>query len=88
MPHSKQAEKRVRQNLKRRLENRAQKSKVKTFRKRFFQACDEGDKGKAQEVFVSIQALIDKAAKTRIIHPNKAGRDKARLAARLNKLQG
>lgn len=86
MAHSKQALKRVRQSKKRHLRNRSQKRTIKTFRKRFLTAVEEGDKAAAETAFVAVQKLIDKAAKTRLIHPRKADRDKSRLQQRLNKL--
>lgn len=86
MPHSKQAEKRVRQTEKRRLHNRTQKKRIKTFKKRFIQSVEDGDKNKAQADLSEVQALLDRAAKTRLYHPNKIGRDKARLQKRLNTL--
>ncbi|MDF1666436.1 MAG: 30S ribosomal protein S20 [Planctomycetota bacterium] len=86
MTHSKQAAKRVRQNMKARMLNRGQKSKIKTFRKRFLTSVEEGNKEEAAANFTAVQALLDKAAKKNLFHPNKVNRDKARLAKKLNEL--
>jgi len=43
----------------------------------------EGNKEAAQEAFVLATKKIDKAAAKGLIHQNKAGRDKSRLAARI-----
>jgi small subunit ribosomal protein S20 len=86
MTHSKQAGKRVRQNVKRRLLNRGQKSKIKTFRKRFLTSIEDGDKEQAGKDLIAVQTLLDKAAKKKLFHANKVNRDKARLAKKLNEL--
>jgi small subunit ribosomal protein S20 len=86
MTHSKQAAKRVRQNVKRRMLNRGQKSKIKTFQKRFLVSVEEGNKEQASKNFVAVQALLDKAGKKNLFHPNKVNRDKARFAKKLSEL--
>lgn len=86
MAHSKQAIKRVRQNLKRRLHNRSQKSRIKTFRKRFLKAVESGDKSEASTAYSLVQKLLDKAAKSNLMHPNKVNRDKSRLATKLDEM--
>ena len=87
MPNTQQAKKRMRQNDKRRLRNRAQKSEVKTFTKKVMTAVEQGSLAEAQEQFHLLQQKADKAAKSNAIHPNKAARRKSRLQKRINALQ-
>jgi small subunit ribosomal protein S20 len=73
--HSLSAKKRVRQNAKHRAINRARKSMIKTFTKRFLTAIDDGNLDKAQ------------IASTSTMHKNTASRIKSRMAQRLNSLK-
>ena len=68
MAHSKQALKRVRQNERDRLANKAKMTRMKTEMKKLMTAVEAGDKGKAQALLSSVRQLIDKAAKRSIIH--------------------
>jgi len=86
MAHSNQAIKRVRQDEARREHNRAQKTRLKTARKRFLSAVEEKDEEKAKSSLINVQALLDKAGKTNLVHHRKAARDKSRLQGRLNAL--
>ncbi|GAB4140379.1 MAG: 30S ribosomal protein S20 [Planctomycetota bacterium] len=80
MAHSKQAEKRIRQNEKARLRNKAKSSAMKTSVKKLMAAVEAGDVQKAQELLPKVTALIDKAAKASVIHANKASRKKSQIA--------
>ena len=80
MAHSKQALKRVRQNERDRLANKAKMSRMKTELKKLMAAVEAGDKGKAQEMLSTVSQLIDKAAKQAVIHKNTAGRKKSQIA--------
>jgi len=85
--HSLSAEKRIRQNLKRRARNRARKTALKTKLRKLRDALTKGDASAAETPFrVAVQAL-DRAAAKRTIHPNAAARRKSRLAKRLNALK-
>jgi len=75
------AEKRIRQEQKRNLRNRAQRSRLKTAIKKVQQ---ESDPAAAAEAFKETAALLDRMAARRLIHPNKAARKKSRLARALN----
>lgn len=77
MPNSKQAEKRVRQNEKRRLENKAVRTSMKTAVKKVMQAPDTAA---AEAALPEAMKRVDKAAKKRVIHANTAARTKSRLA--------
>ena len=84
MAHSSSAKKRVRQNAKRRVINRARKSMVKTQIKRFEAALDAGDQAQAQEMYRLLTQKLDKVAATSTMHKNTASRVKSRMARRLN----
>lgn len=86
MAHSLSAKKRVRQNAKRKVINRARKSMVKTQIKRFEEMLESGDVKQAQEQFVLLQKKLDKVASTSTLHKNTAARMKSRLSRRLNSL--
>ncbi|HEY1381519.1 MAG TPA: 30S ribosomal protein S20 [Gemmataceae bacterium] len=80
MPHTKSAEKSLRQDEKRRLRNRAAKKAIKGQIKTFLGALNGGDA--ATELKAAIRKL-DKAAAKRVIHPNAAARKKSQLARKL-----
>lgn len=74
MAHSKQAKKRIVTNAKRALRNKMKRSAMRTHFKRVMVAVEKGDKELAQKELVVAQKKIDKAAKTRVIHPKNAAR--------------
>ena len=85
MAHSLSAKKRVRQNEKRRVVNRARKSMVKTQIKHFEAALNEGNLEKANTEYRNLVRRLDKVASTSTMHKNTAARLKSRMARRLNK---
>ena len=87
MAHSLSARKRVRQNAKRRVLNRARKSMVKTQIKHFEDALNAGELDKAQEQYRLLTKKLDKVASTSTMHKNTASRVKSRMARRLNVLK-
>ncbi len=87
MAHSLSAKKRVRQNTKRRVTNRARRSQIKTVIKRFETTVDEGNAKDAAEQFHVIVKKLDKVANTSTMHKKTASRKKSRLAKRLNALK-
>ena len=72
------------QNEKRRLNNKAFKSQVRTALRRFDEAVKKGDAIAGQEQLNTAYGLLDKAVKKGIFKLNKASRTKARLTARLH----
>ncbi|MBI4613162.1 MAG: 30S ribosomal protein S20 [Planctomycetes bacterium] len=84
MPHSVSAKKRVRQNEKRRLRNKAKKTRLKTETKKHLQALEEKKFDAAAKQLDLLYKLYDKAAKTKVLHPNKAARLKSQCARKLN----
>ncbi len=87
MAHSLSAKKRVRQNAKRRMINRARKSQIKTQTKHFEQALSDGDAKAAEEQYRLAVIRLDKAASKSTMHKRTAARKKSRLAKKLNQLK-
>ena len=87
LPNTKSAKKRVRQIKKRTLRNKAVKSEVKTWIKKFEAALADGDLENARAVFPQVVKKIDMAAAKGVFHKNAAARRKSRLAIKLNKAQ-
>lgn len=86
MAHSLSAKKRVRQNEKARITNRARKSMVKTQIKKFETALSAGDVETARQEYQAVVKRLDKTAATSTMHKRTAARRKSRLAKRLNAL--
>jgi small subunit ribosomal protein S20 len=84
MPNTKSAEKRLRQNRKRYMRNRAIRSMVKTYTKRVLLAKSLEEARKA--LFEAVR-IIDKAASKGVIHKNTASRKKSRLYTFVNKME-
>lgn len=76
MPNVKSAEKRMRTNKIREERNKAARSRLRTAIKKARQAEGEG----ADAALKQATSLLDRAARKRLIHPNKAARLKSRLA--------
>jgi small subunit ribosomal protein S20 len=83
MPNHKSAEKRVRQNEKRREINRGHRSRLRTGIKKL-RAALEGDAAGAQALLPETISLIDKAIQKGALHRNAAARYKSRLTVRAN----
>jgi len=84
MPNHKSAEKRVRQNEKRRAINRGNRTKVRTYIKKLRTALDAGDKQKVAEILPEAISVIDKSVQKGVMHANAAARYKSRLTVRAN----
>jgi small subunit ribosomal protein S20 len=85
--HSLQAKKRARQNVKKRVINRARKSQVKTQIKHFETALADGNVENASEQFRLVTKKLDKTAATSTMHKKTTARKKSRLAKKLNALK-
>ena len=83
MANHKSAIKRIREQESRRLRNRYYS---KTMRNAVRKLRATTDKSEASAMYPSITKLIDKLAKVNIIHKNKAGNLKSKLALYINKL--
>jgi small subunit ribosomal protein S20 len=85
MPNNPAAEKRMRQEQKRRLHNRSIKSLVKTQVTKARQAIHDEDTNAEAAVRAAVSDL-DRAAKKGVIHRNNAARRKSRLMKQLNNI--
>jgi len=84
--HSLSAKKRVRQNEKSNMINRARKSQVKTQVKHLEEVMTEGNAEACVEPFRLITKKLDKIASTSTMHKRTAARKKSRLAKKINAL--
>ena len=84
MPNHKSAEKRMRQNEKRRVINRNNRGRLRTGIKRLRAALDSGDQAAVQALLPETVSLIDKAVQKGVLHRNAAARYKSRLTSRVN----
>ncbi|MBI3961848.1 MAG: 30S ribosomal protein S20 [Deinococcus sp.] len=80
--------KRVRQNLKRRLRNKAKKSAIKSQSHLVIELAQAGKAVEAEQALRKAMSLIDKAAKGSALHRNTASRKKSRLTKRFKALVG
>jgi small subunit ribosomal protein S20 len=78
--------KRIRQNEKRRLRNKAVRSELKTRIKKAIAAASRGEADEALALARVAQKRLDMAASKGIIHRNQAANRKSKLARRINAL--
>jgi small subunit ribosomal protein S20 len=83
MPQHKSAEKRVRQNEKRRLRNRIHRSRMRTIVKKLRSTAD---REQATLLLNDAKAYLDRLAAKGIIHKNKAANYKSELEKAVNTL--
>ncbi len=83
MANHKSSIKRIRQTEKRRLHNRYY---AKTTRNAVRKLRAISDKKEAEELYPKVSSMLDKLAKIRVIHKNKASNLKSKLAVYINKL--
>jgi small subunit ribosomal protein S20 len=86
MANHKSAEKRMRQNAKRKEINRSNRSKLRTSIKKLRTAVAASDKSASTELLFPTVSLIDKAVNKGIIHKNTAARYKSRLTKHVNEI--
>jgi small subunit ribosomal protein S20 len=86
MPNHKSAEKRVRQNEKRRVVNRNNRSNLRTQIKKLRMALTSSDQNLSQELLSPTVSLIDKAVNKGTLHKNTAARYKSRLTMHVGSL--
>ena len=77
--------KRIGQNERRRLRNKAVKSELKTAVRKFREAADSGDAATAASQLRTSSRLLDKAASKGVIHKNQAANRKSAMAQRAAK---
>ena len=83
MAHHKSALKRIRQNEKKRVQN---KYYAKTTRNAIKTLRNTSDKEEAAKLYPEVISMIDKLAKRNVIHKNKASNLKSKLANQINQL--
>ena len=81
MPNIKSAKKRMRLSEKANERNRAERSRLRTAVKRVRQSEDSTS---AQAAYLRAQVLLDRAATSRLLHPNTVARMKSNLARQVN----
>ena len=84
MPNHKSAEKRMRQNERRKGINRSNRTRLRTEIKKLRAALTGGDAGALQTVLSQTISTIDKSVQKGVLHRNAAARYKSRLTARVN----
>lgn len=83
MPHTSSAEKRHRQDEKRRLRNRGRIRAIKKQIKSFDEVVKDGSVEDLRTAYNAAAKLLDRAAAKRTIHPNAAARKKSQLAKKV-----
>ena len=80
------AKKAVRKIARRTEINKARRSRVRTFIRRFEEAITAGDAPAAKTAFVEAQSELMRAVSKGVVHKNTGARKVSRLAAQLKKL--
>jgi small subunit ribosomal protein S20 len=80
------AKKSIRVTKRRTARNEKLRNRIESLTRKTLKLIETGEAKLADQQFQSAQKAIDKAAKNRVIHPNKASRMKSRLAKKLNNL--
>jgi len=86
MPNTRSAKKQLRVNLRRRVINRAIKSRTNTFIKKLKAAIEAKDIEGAKSFYKQTIVEIDRAVKKGVFHENKGSRYKSRLSKKFNAL--
>ncbi|MBO5022623.1 MAG: 30S ribosomal protein S20 [Clostridia bacterium] len=87
MPNIKSAEKRVKVIETKTAQNKAIKSRISTFIKKFKTAVANKEVENAEKMYVEVVSLMDKAAVDNVIHKNSANRKKAHFTKMLDDLK-
>ncbi len=80
------AKKAVRKIARRTEVNKARRSRVRTYLRKFEEAVAAGDAGAAKSAFVEAQSELMRAVSKGVVHKNTGSRKVSRLAAQLRKL--
>lgn len=87
MPNIKSAEKRVKVIETKTAQNKAIKSRIATYTKKFKTAVANKEVENAEKLFVEVVSFMDKAASDNVIHKNCANRKKAHFTKLLDELK-
>jgi len=74
----------MRQNENRRVINRSNRTKVRTYIKKLRSALDSGQKQEIDQLLPEAISVIDKSVQKGVLHANAAARYKSRLTVRAN----
>jgi small subunit ribosomal protein S20 len=85
MANHKSAEKRIRQNEKRRAIKRMHRSAMRTEVKKLRNELTLGDVARAQQLLPGVVAVIDRSIRRGVLHRNTAARYKSRLTAAVSR---
>ncbi|MFN3975641.1 MAG: 30S ribosomal protein S20 [Aquificaceae bacterium] len=85
MPNTRQAEKRMRRDAKRRLRNRYHLSRMRTYIKKFRKMIENKQIEEAKDFFPKVISIIYHTASKGVIHKREAARRASRLSQLLNK---
>ena len=86
MAHHKSALKKIRRDEKRRLRNKAVRTRFRNLVKEVREAIDAGDKGKAEAALTQALPYLQKSVNKGVYHQNKVARDMSRLTRGVNAL--
>ena len=84
MPNHKSAEKRMRQSEKRRVINRGNRTKVRTYIKKLRTALESGKPDEVNQTLSETMSVIDRSVQKGVLHANAAARYKSRLTVQAN----
>ncbi len=84
MPIIKSAKKRLRQNVKRKKNNRVYKNKIKDIIKNVKSLIAENKTEQANDLLSQVYKILDKSAKTGVIKKNTASRRKSKITKMIN----
>ena len=86
MPRDKSTAKRIRQNEKNRLKNKAFKSRLKTEVRKVLESCNSGNKESAEKALKKTIPVIDKAVSKGVLHRNTGSRKISRISKRVARI--
>ena len=78
--------KRVKTNAERTERNRAYKSELRTWIRKFREAADSGDQAKAADALKLASKKLDKAVSKGVMHANQAANKKSAMAKKFNSI--
>lgn len=87
MANIKSAKKRILVIEKKRANNKAVKSKILTYTKKFQAAVATGDVAQSEKAYSEVCSVLDSAAADNVIHANCAARRKSKFAKELDKIR-
>ncbi len=87
MANTRSAKKRIRQNVKRRMQNKYYRTRARSEVKSARQIMQDGERDSAVEVVHQAISSLDQAASKGVIHRKNAARRKSRLMKRLAKME-